>query len=74
MGKKVTNKSKKGDLVALKNSKILFSKMLLIAKSRDLEMENDLKYSLRPFPCSLATYEGKLVKTAKVMLLLNVDL
>ena len=73
MGKKVTNKNKKGDLVALKNSKILFSKMLLIAKSRDLEMENVLKYSLRPFPCSLATNEGKLVKTAKVKLLHAVE-
>ena len=32
MGKKVTNKNKKGDIVVLKNSKILFSKMLLISK------------------------------------------
>ena len=43
--------------------------MLLIAKSRNLEMENVLTYSLRPFPCSLATNEGNLVKTAKVKLL-----
>ena len=43
--------------------------MLLIAKSRDLEMENVLRYSLRPFPCSLATNDGNLVKTAKVKLL-----
>ena len=69
MDKKVINKNKKGELVALKNSKILFSKMLLIAKSRDLEMENVLRYSLRPFPLSLATNEGNLVKTSKVKLL-----
>ena len=69
MGKKVINKNKKGELVALKNSKILFSKMLLIAKIRDLEMENVLIYFLRPFPCSLATNEGNLVKTPKVKLL-----
>ena len=65
LGKKVTNKNKKGELVAMKNSKILFTKMLLIAKSRNLEMENVLKYSLRPYPCSLATNGGDLVKTRK---------
>lgn len=73
LGKKVTNKNKKGELVAMKNSKILFTKMLLIAKSRNLEMENVLKYSLRPYPCSLATNEGDLVKTAKAKLLHAVE-
>ena len=69
VGKKVTSKSKKGELVAMKNSKALFAKMLLIAKSRKLQMEEVLKYSLRPFPGSLATSEGDLVKTAKSKLL-----
>jgi hypothetical protein len=69
LGKKVTSKSKKGELVALKNSKILFAKMLLIARSRHLQMEEVLKYSLRPFPRALATNEGDLVKTVKAKLL-----
>ena len=73
IGKQVTNKNKKGELVALKNSKILFMKMLLVAKIRNLEMENVLKYSLRPYPCSLATTEGGLVKTAKAKLLYAVE-
>lgn len=73
LGKKVVDKNKKGKLVALKNSKILFTKMLLIAKSRDLQMEDVLTYSLRPFPCSLATNEGDLVKTAKAKLLHAVE-
>jgi hypothetical protein len=73
VGKKVTSKSKKGELVAMKNSKTLFAKMLLIAKSRNLQMDEVLKYSLRPFPSSLATSEGDLVKTAKSKLLHKIE-
>jgi hypothetical protein len=62
LGKKVTNKGSKGQLVAMKNSKILFAKMLL---KRNLQLDDVFKYSLRPFPCSLATSEGDLVKTQK---------
>ena len=65
IGKKVNSKSKKGEIVALKNSKALFAKMLLIAKSRNLEMKEVLTYSLRPYPHPLATNEGGLVKTVK---------
>lgn len=60
-----SNKGSKGQLVAMKNSKILFAKMLLIAKSRNLQLDDVFKYSLRPFPCSLATSEEDLVKTQK---------
>ncbi|XP_028411727.1 uncharacterized protein LOC114534480 [Dendronephthya gigantea] len=73
LGKKVVSKNKKGELVAMKNSKILFTKMLLIAKSRNLQMDNVLKYSLRPFPASLATHEGDIVKTSKAKLLHAVE-
>lgn len=70
MNKKATSKTKKGEIVALKNSKNLFAiKMLLIAKSRDLDMEKVLRYSLRPFPLPFTTAEGNLVKTAKSKLL-----
>jgi hypothetical protein len=73
LGKKVTSKSRKGKLVTLKNSKNLFAKMLLVAKSRNLQMEEVLKYSLRPFPCSLATNEGDLMKTVKSKLVSAVE-
>lgn len=73
VGKKVTSKSKKGELVAMKNSQMLFAKMLLIAKSRKLQMEEVLKYSLRPFPGSLPTSEGDLVKTTKSKLLQKIE-
>ena len=71
IGKKVTSKSKKGQIVALKNSKMLFAKMLLIARSRNLKMEEVLKFSLRPYPHPLATNERDLVKTVKAKLLNN---
>ena len=67
--KKITSKTKNGEIVALKNSKKLFSKMVLIAQNRDLDMKDVLQYSLRPFPSPLATVEGHLVKTAKSKLL-----
>ena len=73
LGKKVTSKSTKGKLVAMKNSKILFAKMLLIAKSRNLNIKDVLKYSLRSFPSSLATLEGDLIKTQKSKLLQAVE-
>ena len=47
--------------------------MLLIAKSRDLDMEDVLKYSLRPFPAPLVTMEGNLVKTCKSKLLFIIE-
>ena len=61
INRKVTGKGKNGNVVVLKNSKKLFVKMLLIAKSRELDMEDVLKCSLRPFPAPLATIEGNLV-------------
>ena len=63
--KAVTTKNKKGEIVALKNSKVLFAKMLLIAKTRSLEMKEVLQYSLRPYPSPLGTSDEDLVKTQK---------
>ena len=68
-GSKVTSKGSKGQLVAMKNSKIFFAKMVLIPKSRNLHIQDVLKYSLRPFPSSLTTLEGDLIKTQKSKLL-----
>ena len=67
--KKITSKTKNSEIVALKNFKKLFAKMVLIAQNRDLDMKDVLQYSLRPFPSPLATVEGHLVKTAKSKLL-----
>ena len=69
MSTKVNSKNGKGEVVAVKNSKRLFAKMLLIARSRDVDMKEVLQYSLRPFPLPLATSDGNLVKTVKSKLL-----
>ncbi|CAB4038033.1 Hypothetical predicted protein, partial [Paramuricea clavata] len=69
LAKKVSSKKKNGDVIELKNSKELFAKMLLIAKNRNLDLKEVLQYSLRPFPLSLATLEGNLVKSTKSKLL-----
>ena len=66
---KVNSKNGKGDIVAVNNSKRLFAKMLLIARSRDVDLKKVLQYSLRPFPSPLATSEGNIVKTPKSKLL-----
>ena len=47
----------------------LFARLLLIAKTRKVDMEKVLSYSLCSYPLSLATASGNLVKTAKSKLL-----
>ncbi len=73
LSKTVTTKKKNGEIVALKNSKLLFARMILLAKSRNLDMQDFLCYSLRPYPNSLATTEGKLIKTVKSKLLTTIE-
>ena len=46
---------------------------MLLAKSRELDMEDVLKYTLRPFPAPLAAMEGNRVKTCKSKLLSIVE-
>ena len=65
----MNSKNGKGDVVAVKNSKKLFAKMLFIARSRDVDIKEVLRDSLRPFPLPLATSDGNLVKTVKSKLL-----
>lgn len=71
--KKITSKTKKGEILALKNSKKLFAKRILIARSRDLDMKN-MQYSLVLFPSLLATTDGNLVKTSKSKLLSTIEI
>jgi hypothetical protein len=59
LAKKVSSKKKNGDVI----------EMLLIAKNINLDLKEVLQYSLRPFPLSLATLEGNLVKSTKSKLL-----
>lgn len=49
----------------LKMSGNLFAKLLLVAKSRDIDLQNVLCYCLGAYPLSLASVSGSLLKTAK---------
>lgn len=69
MHNKMHTKNSKGELIAIKNTKNLFAKLILLAKSRDVDMKEVLKYPLRPHPLPFATADGKLVKTMKSKLL-----
>ena len=62
-------KNTKNEIVAIKSTKDLFAKLVLLARSREIDMQEVLKYSLRPFPSPLSTYDGNMVKTQKSKLL-----
>ena len=63
--KRLTVKDSKGKEINLKMNRDLFARLLLFAKNRKVDMELVLSYSLGPYPLSLATTSGSLVKTAK---------
>ena len=55
----------KGKQINLKMNRDLFARLWLIAKSREVDIEVVLSYSLGTHPLSLATTSGSLLKTAK---------
>lgn len=69
MHKVLKTKNKKGELVAVKNTKNLFAKLILLARSRDVDMKEVLQYPLRPFPLPFSKPDGALVKGTKSALL-----
>ncbi|XP_065655139.1 uncharacterized protein LOC136081612 [Hydra vulgaris] len=58
-----------GKTVVLKNDSNFWVRCLLIARNRDINMEEVLKYSLRVFPPQLASFDGSLLKTTKSKLM-----
>lgn len=63
--KSVNTTTAKGKEISLKSSRNLFARLLLLAKSREVDLREVLSYSLGPYPLSLATVDGNLTKTAK---------
>ena len=64
-GKKAMLKNSKGKEIAVKMNRNFFARLLVVAKSREIDMKEVLSYSLGIYPVSLATASGGLVKTAK---------
>ena len=58
-------KNSAGKETGLKMSRNLFARLLLVAKSRDVDMQNVLSYCHGAYPLSLASVNGSLLKTAK---------
>ena len=65
MNTKAGIKNSAGKETRLKMSRNLFARLLLVAKSRDGDMQNVLSYCLGAYPLSLASVNGSLLKTAK---------
>ena len=49
----------------MKTSRDLFARVLILSKTREINLEELLSYSLSDYPLSLTTVSGGLVKTAK---------
>jgi uncharacterized protein YbdZ (MbtH family) len=69
MAKSKKVKTSSGSTVTVKNDARFWARLLVIAKNRNIDLENVLTYSLRAYPRALATDCGGLVKTAKSKLL-----
>ncbi|GBM65011.1 hypothetical protein AVEN_68937-1 [Araneus ventricosus] len=61
--------SVKSENIALKTSRQLLSRLLLVAKVKNLNLEDLMAFSLNPIPAALGNYGGSLVKTNKAKLM-----
>ena len=62
-------KENKGQQIAVKSSRKLFARLLIISKKRDIDLKELLSYSLCDYPLALSTVSRSLVKTAKAKML-----
>ena len=72
--KKVTkSKSSTGESISISTDRELFSRIVVVAKSRDIDLKEMLTYELSPVPLALAKPDGSLNKTAKQTLLAELE-
>ena len=57
------------ETVSIKASSDMFNRLLIIGKSRDIDLEELLSYALSPVPMSLGTTDGTPCKTVKAKLM-----
>ena len=69
VSKKLSIKDSKGQQIAVKSSRDLFARLLIISKTCDINLKELLSYSLCEYPLALSTVSGSLVKTAKAKML-----
>ena len=64
--KQLIAKNSKGQEIVTKSSRNLFAKLLVLSRTREINLKEFFSYSLSDYPLSLATVSGSLVKTSKV--------
>lgn len=62
-------KTTKGKIVELKSDIKFMTRLLAVGRSREVDMEEIMSYSLRKHPLPFATIDGELIKTPKSKLL-----
>ena len=72
IGKKTTRAVGSKNVTLQLNDK-LFTRLLIIGKTRDIDLRRLLSYALTTVPASLGTSDGQLVKTAKAKLMHEVE-
>ena len=66
---KMTVKDSNGRQKVVKTNRTLFAQLLVISRSREINLKELLSYSLSDYPLSLATVTGGLVKTTKAKMM-----
>lgn len=70
---KTVNMKIKDKMLALKSSKDLLNRLLVIAKVKDMNLCDLMKFSLNPIPLSLGSHDGTLNKTNKASLFHHIE-
>lgn len=71
--KKMSAKTSKGETVQIKSEYKFWVRLLLIAKHRNIDTKDVLKYCLHPYPAQFATTCGSLKKTVKAKLMNQIE-
>ena len=71
--KKTSAKTSKGETVQIKSEYKFWVRLPLIAKHRNIDTKDVLKYCLRPYPPQFATTSRRLKKTLKAKLLNQIE-
>ena len=73
LSKKAKVKSADEKLVTVSAYRNLFARLLIVSRSRDINLREVLRYELSSVPCALAHTDGSLRKTTKSVLLSSLE-
>lgn len=72
IGKKTCTKVK-SEVVTLRGNRNLLMRLLMVAKVREVDVKDVLKYNLCTIPQSLANYDGSMCKTNKAVMMQHLE-